>query len=203
MELELKLALVDPALLPRLLEALPRPDRVVEQRNRYFVDPEGVTERERLTIRVREERSGGAIEPDRVVLTVKGRSRVFEGYFEAEEREEELPLAAWTRVRDGRASLLDLTSPLVVWLARDRGLRDLEEHASMVNVRHVIPVEGFVLEVDETTWPDGSIDAEVEVETDRPAAARELVLRLAGAAGVRLVPQTRGKYSRLRAHLGR
>jgi hypothetical protein len=201
-ERELKLALDDPSLLPRLLEALPRPERVVEQRNRYFADPDGVTRREKLLVRVREERPAGALEPSRVVLAVKRRTKVFEGFFESEEREEDVPLAVWSRVRSGEANLMDLTSPLVSWLGRTYRLRSLDEHASMVNVRHVVRLAPFVLEVDETTFPDGSVDAEVEVETRDPEGARAVVLEVAASAGVSLVPQTKGKYARLRARLG-
>ena len=71
----------------------------------------------------------------------------------------------------------------------------------MVNRRHVVHLEGYVLEVDRTELPGGRVDAEVEVETDDPEGARRLVQGRADAAGVELFPQTRGKYARFRAAL--
>ena len=59
-ERELKLALESVADLERLLAELPEPTAVVEQRNHYFVDPEGKTGRDRTMVRLREKQKRGA-----------------------------------------------------------------------------------------------------------------------------------------------
>ena len=208
-ERELKLALGDPAALADLLAALPPATWVLEQTNHYFLDPGGRLADVRVMVRVREEtRCPGpgwvGSPPERsmhVVLTIKRRAASRDGYFQAEEREEVLPVPLWRRVQAGSLALTALPSALITELAREHQLTSLTEHAASRNLRRVVPLEGFTLELDHTTYPDGSDDCEVEVETDRPEQARALLLRVAASAGVRLTPQTKGKYARLRARL--
>ena len=200
-ERELKLALEDPSALDRLLAALPEPSEVVEQTNRYFVDPDGLLQRARLMVRVREERdvSTGALL--RVILTLKERARVVDGYFEAQEHEAPLDPASWDPIRRGEASLLDLDTDALAPL-RSLPLVGVLEGARMTNVRHRVSLDGFCLEVDRTTFPGDRVEAEVEVETDQPERARALLLGVARDAGVELRPQSMGKFTRLQRAIG-
>ncbi|MGM0576761.1 MAG: CYTH domain-containing protein [Myxococcota bacterium] len=200
MEQELKLAL-DPADLPRLLEGLPAPERVVEQTNHYFVDPEGRAARARVMVRVREERDAGSGELRRVVLTLKRRTAVEGGVFRAEEREAELDPADWLAVREGERDLADAEAPPLRWLRSETGVTALLRQGGFVNERRLVRHVGFDLEIDRTSFPGGVVEAEVEVETDRPAEARAVVEGVARRQGVRLRDQTRGKYARYLAHL--
>ena len=200
MERELKMALEDPDHLHEILRVLPAPSETTEQRNHYFVDPDQVLARERLMVRVREERLLPALELRWVVLTLKQRLSKVDGVFVAREDEAHLPPEDWADVLEDRRDLLTLTSPCLDQV-RSLGVSCLLRHATMVNVRRRIPLDGFILEVDQTTFPNGVIEAEIEVETDRPGPARVLLEAVALDAGVPLHLQTRGKYGRLLGHL--
>ena len=198
MELELKLGLDKPEALNALLAALPTPTAVIEQANHYFVDDGGVLVASRTMLRVRESRRRDAEAAPTVVLTVKRRLRAKDGYFVAEEHECPLALDDWRAVQEGTRGLASLKPSPLADLAIDSPLRC---HGVMRNLRHVVHLEGYVLEVDRTELPGGRVDAEVEVETDDPEGARRLVTARAAAAGVTLFPQTKGKYARFRAAL--
>lgn len=192
-EVELKLALSDPAALPALLAALPAPRRVVAQDNRYFVDPEGLLAQARVMVRLRREDVEGR--PSTVTLTLKRRTSKTDGVFVAREDEAQLPLALWERVIAGDADLADAPFEGGT-LGGHLGVQSLQSRGGMRNRRVVVDAEGYVLEVDETHLPGGRVDAEVEVETADPEGARQVVEAAAARAGVSLAPQTRGKYSR-------
>ncbi len=201
MEVELKLALARPEELDALLAELPTPEAVVDQHNHYFGDPEGRLAEAKVMVRVRREERvdapGGATSPQAIVLTLKRRHSKEGGVFASEERECEVPSELWEAVQAGRTDLLSLQAEETAWLREACGVRELREHAVMINRRRRVHLSGFVLEVDETRFPDGTVEAEVEVETDDAEGARELVLEVARRAGVELHEQTEGKYGRL------
>ena len=200
MELELKLALERPDDLPALLSALPPASEVVEQKNHFFADPDGRLSSRRWMVRVREERARGLGPQARVILTLKRRSQIHRGYFQAEELEAVLGADDWARVMSGDMNLMELDAePLAV--LRSEGISCLLLSAEMSNVRHRVQHAGLCLEVDLTTFPGGSQDAEVEVETDRPEEARAIIEEAARVAAVPMREQTRGKYARLMARL--
>ena len=204
LEVELKLALEAPERLDALLEALPAPRTVVEQRNVYLVPAAGPPEGEPVMVRVREvwQVREAARSREALLLTAKRRRSVDNGVFVAEEHEQPLDAERWEAFEAG-AELAGATGPVFDWLAAN-GLRGpWRIEGEMRNERREIPVEGYRLEVDRTTFPDGTVDAEVEVETADPEGARVLLARLAAGAGVALRPQTLTKYARFLAHGGR
>ena len=101
-----------------------------------------------------------------------------------------------------RSQIGDSQRLLVVPLQMLDGTRDtlgvtaLTVRGATTNLRRRVRAGGFLLEVDETRFPDGSVDAEVEVETDDPEGARAVVEAAAAEAGVALAVQTLGKYAR-------
>ncbi len=194
-ENELKLGLARAGDLPRLLSALPRPSAVISQSNHYFVDPEGRTARSGVMVRVREERDGDGTRRA-VRLTLKRRTSIVEGVFSSQELEAPVDLAVWQGIVAGDQDLAAAPLDLVRSLCAELGIGSLVRQGTMANVRHVIAHRGFVLEVDRTTFPDGSVDVEVEVETDDPDGARALVQEVAAKAGIELFVQTKGKYAR-------
>ncbi len=196
-EQELKLALLDPGALPRLLAALPAPEGVWEQENLYLIEPDAPPERARIMVRVRSEARD--LEAARHVLTVKAGARALDGFFVAEEREAVLTEAERLAILADPGALLGLALGPAQWLV-DQGVGRLVALGGMQNRRHVVHHRGFVLEVDRTEFPGGVVEAEVEVETDRPEAARAVVLEVAAAAGVELRAQTLGKFTRFRAY---
>jgi uncharacterized protein YjbK len=200
MEQELKLALARAADLPRLLSALPPARDTVRQENHYLVDPRGTTSAADVMVRLR-------IETGRThswaVLTLKRRLKSDDGVFLAWEEEGPVPLDQARAIARGDQPAMALDHENVGWLARELGVKSLDLQGTLLNIRHIVDLEGFCLEVDETHFPDGSIDAEVEVETENPEDARALVTRVAETAGVALQIQPLGKYSRYLARAGR
>ncbi|MCB9728108.1 MAG: CYTH domain-containing protein [Deltaproteobacteria bacterium] len=198
-ERELKLSLPDPDELPRLLAALPAATAVLTQDNLYFVEPGAPPERARIMVRLRQERRDGA--DGRWLLTVKSGSQAVDGYFVAEEREAELDEATAARIAADPSALLGVGVEPARWLTEEAGVGALVPLGGMRNRRHLVPCAGFLLEVDRTEFPGGVVEAEVEVETERADEARALLLEVAERAGVRLVAQTLGKFTRFRVHL--
>ena len=198
MELELKLGLTHPGQLPTLLAALPEPLRVISQSNHYFVDALGELKARRTMVRVRVSRTLGDARPLEVTLTTKRRLEAKAGYFIAEEEEEAISPEAWEAVQGGACDLVDLDTAPLKSLALTPPLIC---HGVMHNLRHVIALKGFTLEVDRTEFPKGVIGAEVEVETTDPTGARRVVEEVAERAGVALFDQERGKYARFLAAL--
>ncbi len=198
LEIELKLALADPGRLGALLAALPEPAAVVEQRNHYFVDDGRAAAGVPAMVRVREsfEERDGAMALRAITLTVKRRHQTVDGLFVAEEHEQPLEGALWEAIGRGAAALEAVTGPALDWLRAQGPLGPLRRQGAMTNRRHVVPLGGFTLEVDRTVFPDGSVDAEVEVETEDAVGARAVVEAAAAAAGVALVDQTATKYAR-------
>jgi hypothetical protein len=67
--------------------------------------------------------------------------------------------------------------------------------------RLVVPVgDGFAIEADETCFPDGYTDFELEVEHPDPDAAARILGDLGRSAGVDLVPSPATKHGRARTH---
>jgi len=204
-EIELKLGLRDPASLGALLRVLPAPVAVREQRNHYLVDPEGNLARAELMLRAREEwdASRDPATLERVVITAKRRTSVTAGVFTAEEREDELPIPAWRDFLATGRGLAGREGDALAWAREVAGFEELRVLGVMTNLRRLVELEGFVLEVDETRFPDGTVDVEVEVETATPAMARAVVEDAAARAGVALFEQPLGKYARFLASLRR
>ena len=194
-EQELKLGLVNAAHLDRLLAVLPAPEKVVEQTNHYFVDPGGRTTTAGVMVRVREARDGAGVLRG-VKLTLKRRTSIQHGVFLSEEIEESVDPAIWRSIAAGEVDLADAPLQPITTLCAELSIVSLRPHGAMVNTRHCVHQGTFLLEVDRTTFPDGSVDAEVEVETDDPEGARALVHGLADQAGDALFVQTKGKYQR-------
>ena len=208
-ETELKLGLVDALQLPLLLTVMPAPRLLVEQVNSYMTDLDHTLQRAAIMLRVRVERMWtGAAARDRfeagqppidtlVTVTAKRRLSIEAGVFVAQEFEQTMALGAWRAIEIGDKQLLNLPGAATAFVKAQVGELAVFRQGMMTNLRHIIDAPGgLVLEVDRTRFPDGSIDAEVEVETDDLARAREVVQAYAQEAGVTLFEQTKGKYRR-------
>ncbi|MEE2780021.1 MAG: CYTH domain-containing protein [Myxococcota bacterium] len=202
MERELKMALEGSTDLEKILKRLPKPEEIVEQRNHYFVDPPMLLSSVGMMVRVREERSPDAPTPHLVILTLKRRVSASDGVFVAHEEETLLDHSDWAEVQSGDRDLVSLPCDALKGI-RDLGVSRLDVRGTMVNLRRKISLGGFLLEVDQTTFPNGVVDSEIEVETDRPEEARAMLEEVAREVGITLRVQTRGKYGRLLKHLER
>jgi len=201
LEVELKLALTEPGALPRLLAGLPAPRAVVEQDNHYFVGGRRDADAAPVMVRVRVSRPLGANDREpRVVLTLKRRRSSEGGLFVADEWEAVLDSDAWSAFRAGERTLAsageDVAQALFDWGVEE----PLRLQGVMTNRRHEVVHGGFLLEVDQTTFPGGVVEAEVEIETADVEGARACLGALATATGVSLVEQARSKYARFLAY---
>lgn len=198
MEIELKLGLKAPSDLPRLLAALPTPTRVIQQENVYVVDPHGALDAARVMLRVRTERRSDEDTP-RVIVTAKRKKDATAGVFRSEEHEGPLDAAVWEAVRAGSRELAAVELEPILWARAQAGFDRLAVRTSMVNERHVIPWEGYTLEVDRTTFGPGpgGVEAEIECETEDAAGVRAALDALLAELGVEVFEQTRSKYQRL------
>ncbi len=202
MEIELKLGLRAPADLPRLLAALPAPARVIQQHNVYLADPAGKLNATRIMLRVRTERRSDDDTP-RVIVTAKRNDEASDGVFRREEHEAPLDPAVWEDVQAGERELATVDLEPIQWARREAGFDALAVRTAMTNERHVIPWNGYTLEVDRTTFGAGDVEAEIECETDDPAGARAALDTLLAELGVEVFEETRSKYDRLLSRAAR
>ncbi len=200
-EVETKFSIEGEAEFRRFLAAAGTPASVRKQLNGYLDGPGGELDRMGWMARIR-------LVGDETFLTLKGAAPEIrglpDGVFRALEIERRLPWAdaascfdtgtvprglldpgpeAPPEVRDflgsGRGSVV-AWSLTIRWTFRDPGRPDLI--------------------ADETWFPDGSRDFEVEVEWDDVTIARRRAEEIARAAGVVLTPQTMTKHARANRH---
>lgn len=199
-ETELKLLVDDRAALESVLALLGPEIAPRIQDNLYFDTVDGSWGRLGYAVRLR-------AEGDRRRLTVKTRGEAAGAFVARGEWETDVDGATAERLRDGGSVLRDA----VVRLLADHGadlpddLRatDLVPRGSMHNVRRraTLPgAEGLVVELDETTYPNGDVRHEVELEVPdvgvTPAAARAL-REVFDRAGVAWRPSQVTKRERL------
>lgn len=183
-ERELKFVLPSNEDYERVRGALGDPVRRLEQRNLYLDSPAFALRAARVMLRVR-------VDASSTVLAIKRRiARDTSGYFQMHEQELALP-HPW----DGQLERL-LGLPLVATLRDSVTFDALTIIGEMQNLRLCFPRQGYLLELDRTTFPDGSVDYEIEAETDEPERVAAEISALCAAAGARIEPQTRTKYER-------
>jgi len=180
--------------LMRLLEVLPPPRRWGMQLNCYLDTADGALAARGSSLRVR-------VTPDHARLTLKVRRHQSRGTFRAEETEIAVPrdrAVRWVRCEEP----LDLQGlagfeTVLAWAAG----RPLRVTLWSLTRRAICDTPFQVtIEVDETVFPDGFRDFEVEAEHDDPVRARQVILHYAGLAGVRLRPQRQTKHARAARH---
>ncbi len=207
-ELEVKAALQDAPALDRVAGAV-RAGPPVRQENVFFDGDDRRLGRSGHALRLRLERFDSAhAGPARATLTLKGPDTGSGGV--AIRTEVGAPVAPETAEAlargEGRIESLPLP-PSVESLRLARGA-PLRPWLRFTNVRRTatVRIAGADCEVacDETTFPDGSVEREVEVEAPDEAtvaAAREWLRGLLARLGLPWRPQREGKLTRA-AHRG-
>ena len=194
-EREWKIQVGGPKAMKRLLEHLGEPAREHAQRNVYFDTPGADLRSRKRMLRVRI--AGGAI-----VITFKSQSRIVDGFMSSREVEEGLDPGPWSAIERGERDLAELNhAPVVAALEGVESPR-LEPHGELRNLRRFYPRSGgYTLELDETRYPDGTIDGEIEAEVapELAEAVRQDLEALLGAVGLPMTPQNESKYARLLA----
>jgi uncharacterized protein YjbK len=145
-----------------------------------------------VMLRIR--RRGGEGAP---LLTWKSGTEVEAGFFRSTEVEAEIPPGKQAEVLAQPSLLYRLDLPPVAELRARFGEVPLLVQGSLATERARFQGDGFVVEVDRMSFPDGSEECEVEVETERPEEARAWLLREFRRVGVRAEPSSETKYARL------
>jgi uncharacterized protein YjbK len=186
-EREVKLRIRDRAGFERLLAAV-APLRTLHQVNRYFDTPSRSLAAEGAAVRVREEEG-------RVVLTVKSGARRGPGRVEVEEWECDLDPVAWRAIELGEAPLATVAfEPL----ERVRAGRPLVLVGRLENTRlEARAPDGTLFQLDETRFPWGETDYELEIESDDVAGALAAAKELLAKLGVAFDEHVRTKQERL------
>lgn len=185
LEQELKFQIAGPVEFDQVLRSLGPPQAVVQQCNHYFSVAAGRASAD-WALRVRDE--DGHFE-----LTLKlGRSQR-EGYFESIEVncdldpasvEQLLTLSEWSPQMWELAPLQRLQ--------QEFGVARLVKLGSLRNQRHRCTQAGWVAELDITTFPNGQVDYELEVETSQAELVQQALEPLASL----LTVQTKTKFRR-------
>ena len=216
-EVEIKLALAGPEEYQRLLDRLGEAREVIRQHNVFFDGPDGELGRARITLRLREEKvyraDVDAPHEVRTALTLKGEGSV-EGDVHARAEYEALLVDEFAELRADPSRLLALdVAPIRALNDRAGRVRQLIELGGFLNERRVyeVAVSGDAVgggatlrwEVDRTTFADGRVDYEIEVElADRQAApgTAKAMREMLDALGIRHRTQPRTKFARCRAY---
>lgn len=131
------------------------------------------------------------------LLTLKRGAEAEPGFFRSSETEAELPPQAAARVLAAPEEVYRLDAPPVKELRQLFGEPPLRVIGTLATERRTLQGGGFRLELDRITFPDGSEEHELEVETDRPAAARAWLEAEFRRLGVRASPSRLTKLARL------
>lgn len=202
LEREVKLSLSGPDEYRRLASVLPAPRRWGMQLNVYLDSADGRLRAERLSLRIR-------ITPDHARLTMKKPADVREsrdelaGAFVNLETEVEI---------DRTLALAWITDPASAMPWAMAGFSVIPGHlggeglriATWSITRRAIcdTAWGITLELDETVFPDGFRDFEIEAEHVDARLARRVIDLHAGRAGLTLAVQGMSKHARARVHRG-
>lgn len=200
MENEIKLLLDNADDLLRLLSELGAPRPTLHQFNLYFDSAQRGWAHAGWAVRLRRE---GQV----LWLTVKTAGEVEGDFVRRGEWERKLPIEDLERLVEGGKSLgLEVASLLdehAVPLPATLASEELFVVGTMENLRRRAPLPGapdHLVELDETTYPNGDVRYEAEMEVADPALARAAVEALRECfvrAGLGWRPSTESKRARL------
>ncbi|MBM4396051.1 MAG: CYTH domain-containing protein [Deltaproteobacteria bacterium] len=195
LETEVKLTVPDAAAFERVLAAAGPPASVTDQLNVYLDTVDRRVVASGMSLRLRIARGGQA------TWTRKRRRGKERGAFVAEEAEapaDREAAVAWSRAGSGFAlpDLPELSD--VVRAVSGAPLTVVTWSLTRRTACGIAP--GLEVELDETRYPDGTTDWEIEAEHHDPEAALAAVEALCAAAGVRAEPSKTSKQARARAH---
>jgi uncharacterized protein YjbK len=195
---EIKFRLGGPQDRRKLLAGLPGVPEIERQENIYLDTPGFRMARSLAMLRIRTspDRSDGAM------LTLKRGTEVEAGYFQSLEVEAPLPPGAVDRIRRDPPAVYGLDLPPVAELKALFGELPLVAIGVLRNERTRIECGGRVLEIDRMTFPDGTEEYELEVETSDPAGTRAWLVRELTGLGVAAEPGRETKFERLLRKLG-
>jgi uncharacterized protein YjbK len=203
-EVELKYTIADPRALGVIVAACEAPEVWFRQTNHYLDDADRSLRQATIMLRAREiwfpPGTPGAGGKPPVTLTAKRRAASEGGLFTAVERSQVMTLDDWQDLAPH--TVIPARGPLFDWLRGELAFGPLGRLGQTVTTRQKLSFGYFVLELDATTYPDGSSDLELECETFAPDLAREEIEGLLNRIGVAFAPSAEGKYARFLARGG-
>ena len=198
-EVELKYRIQDAKHLDVLLGVLPAPEASFTQTNHYLDDAERTLRKADIMLRAREITlpfpTSRSVGKPPVTFTAKKRRSIENGLFISEERAQVMALDDWLEIVAKKLPI-PTNGPLFRWLADVVPFGPLEIIGCTINDRYQIRSDLYLLEIDRTAFPDGSVDVEIECETFIPDQARVHIDKLLAGLGIEWGPQTEGKYAR-------
>jgi len=166
--------------------------RGLERQENYYLDTLDLRlSRERAMLRIRNLAQGGSL------LTLKRGSEIEAGYFRSSELESPLPPGSLAGILESPPTLYQMDLAPVGELRSRFGELPLRVIGTLVNERRLFQSGGFLVEVDRISFPDGSEEYEVEVETETPAVARKWLESEFRRLGVNAAPSRETKFARL------
>ena len=164
--------------------------KIAVQENYYFYPQNREIGNINEMLRLR--REGGS-----VIATYKRGRSARDGAFVADEFEETLSSAEFAEVISGRRNLSAFDIAPVREAKRDFGSVNFALLGRVENERTKVRMpSGDVLELDRTSFPDGSADYELEVETDDAEVMRGYLLDVFRRLDIDAVAQTKTKFER-------
>ncbi len=163
-----------------------------EHQENFYFDTPSLHLADHLTmLRIRTTSSGPAR------LTLKSGTEVEAGYFRSTEIEAVLSREVLKRVHREPGFLYHLDLKPVKELRARFGELPLVLVGELLNERCRFQSGGFLIELDRMTFPDGTQEFEVEVETRDPGLARAWLLEEFQRLGIRPEPGRQTKFERL------
>jgi len=164
-EKELKISIPDESIWFNFCEVLGgKPSGILRQINTYFdTKDHALIAHGQVMVRVREENESLEVTiKDRLVAQDDSKVQ------QTRERTEKITREQWERVHRGECDLTALDVDLCRALASEVGEK-LYPIGSIINTRYLYPLsDGYVAELDQTEFPGGRIDYEIEVELTQP-----------------------------------
>jgi len=193
-ETEVKFTIHDRHAFARLLAAVGEVERLTHQLNVYLDTPDHRIASAGFSLRLRIANQGAA------TWTTKRRRGRSDGTFVSEETEASADHAqAVSWVRAGRGFVVPRV-PEMSEVLRAVGNEPLIVMTWSLTHRYTARANGFEFELDETIYPDGAVDYELEAEHPDAVAAAKALESLCAAAGVRFEPAEHSKRARARKH---
>lgn len=198
-EVEVKMAIKDWRQIELLLRGLTVPEAAFTQHNYYLDDTSRSLREARIMLRAREIQfpvgaAKGLGKPP-VTITAKRRKSASGGIFTSEEREQVMAYDDWREFQWGRSGL-DTSGFVFRWVEEQTKVGKLQIIGKTVNHRWKVRTEEYLLEIDKTVFPDDSIEAEIECETDNPEAAKKYIEGLCAGLKVDIGAQRKSKFAR-------
>ena len=162
---------------------------LLNQKNTFFEDSEGVLASEKWALRIRQENED-------VYVTVKGPSlRTPGGIFKREEYESKIPYFSYQRAQEGFC-LEEVPAPPLDFLREKYGNMHVRPFLQFSNTREVYDWQGFSLEVDHSRCKDQELfELEVEGENQELVRGSALLESLFARHNWAFTPSTTGKFT--------